>query len=538
MKLKTKDEIAQLPSSDGCYQTMESVVLTEPRLSMIERRLTELLKIVQLESKGQPIEADGFRLRDPAHWSAPAPPAFSDMWHISSACNMRCPFCYEEGDPDSGSVLNEPAGMASLREIETRIKYRDQARGTGLFQPLTYINEIFCNPDAIEIMERLRGQAPDEVFTFVTNGTYLTEEVVERIAAMKPVFFNFSVNSLDPHIRTRVLRDLDPEVAIRSIELLRKYEVPYLGSLVCWPTIPWSDIESTVRKLDAAGCAIIRFSLSAYSKHLKGRRFDRQTFWDTGVALARRLASELDTPIKIEPYHYADPSNAANIVGTLVGSASHQAGLRPGDRILSVNDRFVPSVNHALSALSLAANSGQDVRLDVARADATVCTVTLGTGRACLFPASEMQDFPGFPYGLILVENLQYKHLKLVADAIRARGARRVLLLSSELMRPIVEKMIEETQPFGDTQVMIEVPSNRHFGGTVVLGDLLVVDDYVAFIREHQARLDASIDLVVIPSSPFSRSGWMRDLTGKPASDIERLTGIPVEFVECRPLNG
>jgi len=85
--------------------------------------------VVQLESGGEPVEIDGFRLRDPAHWVAPQPPAFSELWHISNACNMRCPFCYEEGDPEGCTVLADRAGMVTMSEIETRLKYRDPRLG-------------------------------------------------------------------------------------------------------------------------------------------------------------------------------------------------------------------------------------------------------------------------------------------------------------------------------------------------------------------------------------------------------------------------
>src|SRR5262249_54768378 len=146
----------------------------------------------------------------------------------------------------------------------------------GLFRPLTYINEIFCHPNAIDIIERIRESDQDEILTFVTNGTFLTEPIVRRLAKLKPLFFNFSVNSLSPDIRRRILRDMNPEVAIQAVDLLRKYDIPYLGSLVCWPTIPWKDIENTVRVLDEAGCALLRYSLSAYSRHLKTPSFQRE----------------------------------------------------------------------------------------------------------------------------------------------------------------------------------------------------------------------------------------------------------------------
>jgi len=453
---------------------------------------------------------------------------------------MRCPFCYEEGDPEGGSVLNEPAEMATMEEIETRLKYRDPKTGSGIFQPLTYINEIFCNPQAMDILERLRLAAPSEVLSFVTNGTFLHEENIARLAQLKPVFFNFSVNSLDPVVRKRILRDPQPEIAIQAVELLRKYRIPYLGSLVCWPTIPWPDIRNTVHKLDEAGCAVIRYSLSAYSKHLKGRHYDRNEFWAAGLAVAQELMEEVDTPIKVEPYHYMDPTFLPHIAGVIKGSPASRAGMRIGDLILAVDGVSVPTANHVLSRLARAARRQRTTIVTFRRKrDGKTVTAELDDATGPFgYPYDDMLGFKGFEWGIILVENLKFRYLEEIRQLIASYGARRVLICSSELMRPIVEKMIAVSKAFRNYEIFLEVPENRFFGGTVVLGDLLVVEDYVSFINEFQAKHRDGVDLVLIPSSPFSRGGWLRDLAGVPFTEIERRTGLKVALVHCRPLNG
>src|SRR5262245_38484881 len=100
MKLVGPDRLAALAQVKAEYQRLDSARLSEPRLEMIARRLHALLAVVQLESNGEPVEIDGFHLKNlPAWATAPSSPN-AELWHISNACNMRCPFCYEEGDPE------------------------------------------------------------------------------------------------------------------------------------------------------------------------------------------------------------------------------------------------------------------------------------------------------------------------------------------------------------------------------------------------------------------------------------------------------
>ena len=68
------------------------------------------------------------------------------------------------------------------------------------------------------------------------------------------------------------------------------------------------------------------------------------------------------------------------------------------------------------------------------------------------------------------------------------------------------------------------------------MGDLLVVQDYIDYIKGYTESKGTMFDLAVVPSSPFNLNGWGRDLTGRVYLDIERETGIPVEILECHTI--
>ena len=100
-------------------------------------------------------------------------------------------------------------------------------------------------------------------------------------------------------------------------------------------------------------------------------------------------------------------------------------------------------------------------------------------------------------------------------------------------MMPTFEQCLAESRLFdGNVRIVIDVPENAFFGGNIIMGDLLVVQDFIECIERHLKSGDKP-ELVVIPSSPFNLSGWGRDLTGRVYLDIEKNTGVPVELLPC-----
>ena len=141
-------------------------------------------------------------------------------------------------------------------------------------------------------------------------------------------------------------------------------------------------------------------------------------------------------------------------------------------------------------------------------------------------------------FGLVIIASgFRSDYVETLREIIERRGAKKVLLLSSELVRPSLEQALRESSaaspPFaGGGTLEIVVPRNGYFGGDVFMGDLLVVQDFIDAIAEYR-EAGGRPDLVVIPSSPFALGGWQRDLTGRVYLDIERATGLPVELVDC-----
>ncbi|MEM7475313.1 MAG: radical SAM protein [Planctomycetota bacterium] len=541
------------------YESVDAVMLTEARIDMIRRLLQSILEVVDLEVDGEPVKIDGFRLRDISRW-ADYPSSLSDIfWHLSSVCNFSCEFCYEKGNPQDFPIQNTPR-MASVSEIDTRLRYYDPDKKTGIFSVRTSINEPFVNKNAMQYLRKMRAKCPDELISFVTNGSFLTEDNIKTLKELEPVFFNLSLYSVDKRIRQRVLWDLKSDVARGSPELLARHRVPYMANLVMWPSISMEDMERTIAHADDHSCALIRICLGGYTRYLQGdfERFDIDDYWPQVVNAVELIRSKYRTPIIIEPNSYVHFSTDAYLDGVIVGSPADLAGLKRRDLIKCVNGVSISSRLQLLSVLRKLSQAqsggyrppGVSGRTGRVRR-ANDCTVNLQVQRGddlfdidlqryapeamLSYPYSNIAQYNDFLFGLILTDTLSFSALALARKMIRQYDARKTLILSSPMIEPILHEMIRLTGAFEAERVDIRVAYNRFFGGTINVGDLLVVEDFVDAINDY-CKEAGSPDLVLIPASPFASSAWNRDLNGTPWTYIERRTGIRVAMVDCNSI--
>jgi hypothetical protein len=138
------------------------------------------------------------------------------------------------------------------------------------------------------------------------------------------------------------------------------------------------------------------------------------------------------------------------------------------------------------------------------------------------------------PFGIMVRGGLDVGHIIEIRAIADSHGAENVLFLTSYLMKPLLQELIENTDVFssGRMRIFLSVPANTSFlGGNIILGDLLVVDDFVKCVRLWMKRTGEKPDVIIVPSTPFNR--WDRDLMGKPFHEIERTIGIPVEMIRC-----
>jgi hypothetical protein len=448
--------------------------------------------------------------------------------------------------------------MATPEEIETRLKYYDPYAGKGLFTVRTAINEPFANKGAVEYLRMMRAKAPHELMSFVTNGAYLTEDVVLALRDLQPIFLNVSIYSTNPVIRHEVLGDHRADRAVKAVDLLVQYQVPYMANLVMWPSIPFEDMERTIAYVSERNAVVLRVCLGAYSRYLTGEweRFELDDYWPKVVAEVERIRDRYPLPILIEPNSYVRRDTEAYVDGVVQGSPAQRAGLRRGDRILEVNGKWIGSRMHLLSELRRRASvwprgsrppgvfgmkgdvqvqENEIVRVKALR-ESDVIVVELDRydpESLRSYPYGQIATYDDFMYGLVITDSLRYSSLRAARQLMESHHAKRVLLLTSPMIEPILAYMLDGTGAFNGFDVFMRCAKNRYFGGTINIGDLLVVQDFIEAIQDFLEREDVDIDLALIPASPFASSPWGRDLTGRPWRDIERVTGVTVDLIPC-----
>jgi wyosine [tRNA(Phe)-imidazoG37] synthetase (radical SAM superfamily) len=527
-------------------QDINNAALYEPRIDFIKRQLASLLSVVSLERDNKVIEPDGFRLKDLKDWQVPAAGDPAEVFGYAAArCDARCVFCYAQGNPAAMPFSNlQRSPEEEFEEIKTRLKYYSPRANLSLFPTLGNLYEVLAHPYAVETLRLLREKT-DKVFRIVTNGLSLTPETIAALAKLQPVYLYISLNSASPERHRKLMRTRKSDTVLNALPRLREKGIPYAVVIVPWVfdslQATLDDLVSTIGYCEPYQPHLIQINLPGYTQYFSDKKlFDRDEVWSAVVAQVREIRQTCAIPIiamptMYEENSYYDRKNEPRIIGMVKNSPAARAGLNIGDRITEINGLPVSSRPQARDLLSSLRDSNLKEILFVVERDGRLLRLTANLDDFT-YPYSPDIDphlgviFLGMGFRVSCVEKL-----KAIIDSHQAR---RVLLLSSTLVRPVLEQCLRESHLLGASGLRLDiaVPPNRFLGGNIFMGDLLVVQDFIDCIKEYLARGNQKPDLIIIPSSPFHLGRWKRDLTGRVYLDIEREVGIPVALLENEPI--
>lgn len=525
------------------FQHMGSYQYLEPRLLMIGRLLECLRRMGVFLSAQGPVTVDGFRLKNLSYWARyHCETVMGSLGCLSGYCNARCEFCFRYGS----MFQRFPHRILCRSEARTRLKYYDPEAKKGLPYPVDDTGEIFLNRALLEILRAVRARAPEALIDdLTTHGNFLDAETVRRLAELKPVFVVISLNSADPALRARLMRGGRDEVGIRAFSLLREHGIPYIGSIVPWPTIPLEDVENSIRFLDAAEAYLIRICLPSFTRHSHPTApFKGWEHWEKLGAMIERIRPELSTPLLIQPSWYLRREIRAHVDGVIRNSPAFHAGLRFGDVILSVQGKAVLTRQDAAGELVRRRRQGRGARLMILREGKrrrVDLAEDLRAADDCYpYKPAGYQPDPRMLFGIHFIDPFPLDSVVAMARIIREHPeARRIAVMTTVLGEGLFRKalgLLMQSPGFNLPlrKIRVTVAPHRHLGGNIVVGDLHVASDYIEHLEELR-RLGYRPDLVLIPSS-FTMGEWGLDALGRSYLDIEREIGCRVELVPTRPV--
>lgn len=517
--------IIECEENSGRKLTCQSTFLyltVDPRIYFI-KRLLELAFTSQESMPGY------FKLKSLGKWRMNMT-ASKLLSQLPYSCKINCVFCFQKGGPHHFSQTYD----MSIEEIKTRLKY--YKKGCGLIGAEPYDNDEILNHPHLEMILKEMRRKTNESFDFTTSGEPLTEKIIRMLVKYRPVFIIISLNSANPEIRKKIMGDGKPETAINSIPILARYCIPFIVSIVAWPGIGMRDIEKTISYADRNNARMVRVLLPSYTKYFKGEKhFITARYWEEIYKGCERIKTKYGTPIMLVPHIYpkrmiGDIEVDAPVVrGVIKNSPSYSSGIRVNDVIVRVNGRAVDSIEKAVNCLIKKGNKA--IALKVKRG-ASEINFKLNK-RNPKYPYED-NTHNSYPFGLVFGAGLSGKmflpdqDIQNIKNYAVIHNAARLLVLTSHLYSPVLRRALKKKDAlFKGIDINIGVVKNYYLGGNIYGVDMATVSDFIKSIRKiAQGKRP---DLVIVPSSPFNK--WGRDFTGRINLDIERETGIPVEFV-------
>lgn len=516
----------------------QQILGVEPRFRALQRELDSLLQLVDLESNGEVIRPTGFRLKQLARWrSMTVSTPFDAVEPLSGACNCQCVFCFERGHP-----FPQDRSLLSIEEATTRLRYYDPEEGRALFPANRVGMEMLVNPRALAIYKLAREKSAGQVFQLVTSGAHLTEDVVRQLAELKPILVKLSLNTANPRLRSQLMgRGSRPEVALQAPAHLQRYQIPFIGSVVAWPTVLPDDLVATLTYLDQFEPYALRVRLPTYHRYLHPTPPFSDDLWDRVIELCREIRPRLTSPLFVEPPLYWITPIIPEVDGVIRNSPADAAHLRAGDRVMAVDGEPVYTRSQAAGLLGKAYEQRRSsVKLQVLHAgNGQPRTVELAL-EAGSYPYSPDAFAPGEHYGVMFLEDFRIKYVDQVCQVMSRHDSRRAMLFTSPVVAPIVRVIVEVLPPFTaffrDRTLIVEVLEETVMGGNFHLMDGRLVVDFVAQIERAHARLGYLPDLILIPNA-FGNP-WGMDYFQVSYKEIERRFGVPVELIDWPILYG
>lgn len=173
---------------------------------------------------------------------------------LITRCNANCFFCSNKMHPRQFqtlplTTLEEVKKAAWISNFKGSKANHFSIHGTSYGDVIT--GETLLHPQIVEIVKFIRTQIPaHRRIYFTSNGSMLTERLLDQLKEYLPIEINLSFHSLNKENWCSLfsLKEYHYNVARNSIELMTKKGFDFVPSIVVFPSyVGYPDIESTIQ---------------------------------------------------------------------------------------------------------------------------------------------------------------------------------------------------------------------------------------------------------------------------------------------------
>jgi hypothetical protein len=369
----------------------------------------------------------------------------------------------------------------------------------------------------------MRDAAPEQLIMQETNGSFLSEDLVARLAKLKPIFLIVSLNGVTIDARKDRMRETDEvsaQTAMQSPLLLREYKIPFAISYVPWLNRSLEEIEELVRFAEAADAIAARICLPMMLS-------DWEDYWEEIVQFVHSLRLRVDIPIWTTPYTYEWQTVRPEVRSVIKDSPGAIAGIAYKDLIKDIDGEKVITQRGAHRLLSAYAKDSTKkstmVGIERNGEEFRVRIVHLQYPAAESYPYSELPpDF--LPFGIDIPDALGFGDIVALQNVCEKHRGKRVLFLFPSLAMAQFQEALSLLQDYISFLDEVEfhlasVWPISYAGDGWLSTRFWTISDIAETVSDWMLKTNLRPDVVLIPSGILSRGG--RDILGESFLNLE-----------------
>ena len=174
-------------------------------------------------------------------------------------CNGKCIFCPQHEFKEKGFMTDEL--------YDKILDEAKQVPNLSEFIPML-TGEPFLDKKFIPRLRKLRDVLPNVSIEVYTNGSLLTDEIINQLKEIPNIRYSISLNGLNPGTREAIMGLTDYWEVIRAFKTMERLGIKYRATMVAYPTITQEEMSGFVK----SGGTVIQYQSWAGSQYPYERR--------------------------------------------------------------------------------------------------------------------------------------------------------------------------------------------------------------------------------------------------------------------------